>query len=781
MTLALFVNLSSSSGGPRPALAQVKELAQADVHTSWSLSQTTSLGLTSRHKKPRGGDVAQTNDPSAIDAEATAPPNQTTTSLTPSSRLRKSRDRKKTKPVEMTEAEPAPSAVSDPLVKQNLRDAVPPSRRPVVTPSTQPLPKSPTVQEQQRPETAVASNSRGQTAVTPAAAVPASAVTNDRFNDATPPAPGTLRASSLPPDAVVDPLPPEPTPAAPAVPAVFGEDASRIATPPAREGVPHRFHHCRDGLIVLILVLPLGGRQDIDDVDDAGVCATPDCIRHAHVLGLLNRSEDGDSVPGPCDDFGKFVCSAARNRYGRLAADVVSQMILNWAASLMYEAPALSPKLDNFSKPAAMIQACTLCKGCGEASAKALVEFVANRTFGWPTVGDDHEGNPSRRYDSAVTLQALVELSVEWALPLWFRLELSTPSHLHGRRVFYILPSPMPSLWDGFHRDLLSVGDTYATYLGLFNDTILSMRKPPQHYSTFLTERSKDFQLEIFETLRETTEAAEPLFVELGQLHPILRNVRAGDWYRILQSVYNVSPPVSQRDLVFLSNGRLLTAIGNLFSTRTPTDIFYHTTWWFLQAMGPFASDAVFSFLNANPTGKLFLQTMCGVQLESSYYDSLAAVNKAKIPGDQRLAISIYLRNVRTVAAERIRSFDSINNTARDSLSNTLEKTVDFIWPEKDVEELERYHGWPNASLGDYFSQWISRSPHVHDSSNGSAPLDSRSKVYRLDGRHVTSYDPLSNVISVSVAALLFTAVLLQWHQRHDLRRFRVHLCHGSS
>ncbi|XP_077560599.1 uncharacterized protein LOC144175393 [Haemaphysalis longicornis] len=233
----------------------------------------------------------------------------------------------------------------------------------------------------------------------------------------------------------MDPLPPEPTPAAPAVPAVFGEDASRIATPPARESTSEV--HCSEPaplmpkrvcsvrleaaewfrvyltgfiiaemvLIVLILVLPLGGRQDIDDVDDAGVCATPDCIRHAHVLGLLNRSEDGDSVPGPCDDFGKFVCSAARNRYGRLAADVVSQMILNWAASLMYEAPALSPKLDSFSKPAAMIQACTLCKGCGEASTKALVEFVANRTFGWPTVGDDHEGNPSRRYDSAVTLQ----------------------------------------------------------------------------------------------------------------------------------------------------------------------------------------------------------------------------------------------------------------------------------------------------------------------------------------------------------------------------------------
>ncbi|KAH9383877.1 hypothetical protein HPB48_025700 [Haemaphysalis longicornis] len=227
--------------------------------------------------------------------------------------------------------------------------------------------------------------------------------TKDRRKHSMPSASDTLQTPCLPPDAVVDPPPLQPTPATPAGPRDFSEARSSITAPPARDSpsegycsecaplsprgvcsiraeAAQRFKVYLTGaiiaavaLIVFILALPLGGRSDWDD----GVCATPDCIRHALVLGILDRSQDNDSVPGPCDDFGTFVCKAARNRYGRLAADIVSQMILDWAARLGTETSSLGTSSDSFSKPAAMMQACKMCTGLWKGERiERLVELV---------------------------------------------------------------------------------------------------------------------------------------------------------------------------------------------------------------------------------------------------------------------------------------------------------------------------------------------------------------------------------------------------------------------
>ncbi|KAH9372708.1 hypothetical protein HPB48_004218 [Haemaphysalis longicornis] len=502
-------------------------------------------------------------------------------------------------------------------------------------------------------------------------------------------------------------------------------------------------------LIVFILTLPLGGRPDWGD----GVCATPDCIRHALVLGILDGSRDNDSVPGPCDDFGTFVCKAARNRYGRLAADIVSQMILDWAARLRNETSCLGTSSDSFSKPAALMQACMLCTGCGKARVERLVEFVANRSFAWPTIRDYQKGNALLRYNYATSLRALVELSVEWALPLWFRLELSPPSHLRGRRVVRILPSPMPPLWDAFHQDLLSAADAYVSYLWCYNASILRMREPSQHYYRFLAERSAGIQRNIFETLKNATAVAVPFLVPLRNLTSFVRGVTVANWLTILQSAYAVTPNVSEQDFVLLANERFLAAMDRIFTTHAPWDIFYHTTWWFLQALGPFASDEVFSFLNSDSARRLFLRTMCTAQSESVYYDSLAAINKDKFTEQQRHAISIHLRNVRTVAVEKVSSLEKISNASRDALSVMREQTIDFIWPQKDLE-LKGSLRMTNASTVDYFNEWVESRRPLHDPTNASESLADAAKIFRLDARHVTSYDPLSNVISVSVAAL---------------------------
>ncbi|XP_077558038.1 uncharacterized protein LOC144173528 isoform X1 [Haemaphysalis longicornis] len=426
-------------------------------------------------------------------------------------------------------------------------------------------------------------------------------------------------------------------------------------------------------------------------------------------------------------------------------------MILDWADRLGNETSSLGTSSDSFSKPAAMMQACMLCTGCGKARIERLVELVANRSVAWPTIGDDQKGNALLRYNYSTSLRALVELSVEWALPLWFRLKLSPPSHFGGSRVVRILPSPMPPLWDAFHQDLLSAADAYDSYLWCFNASILRMREPSQQYYRFLAERSADVQRNIFETLKNAATVAAPFLVPFSNLSSFVRGVTVANWLTILQSAYAVTPNVSEQDFVLLANGRLLAAMDRIFATHTPLDVFYHTIWWFLQALGPFASDKVSSFLNSDSARRLFLRTMCAAQLESIYYDSLAAINKATFTEQQRHAIRIHLQNIRTVAVEKMSSLEKKSNTSRDALSATREKTTDFIWPQKDLE-LEGSLRMTNASTVDFFNEWVET--RLHDHSNASVSLGDASKIFRLDARHVTSYDPLSNVISVSVAAL---------------------------
>ncbi|KAL1414391.1 hypothetical protein MTO96_007534 [Rhipicephalus appendiculatus] len=129
---------------------------------------------------------------------------------------------------------------------------------------------------------------------------------------------------------------------------------------------------------------------------------------------------------------------------------------------------------------------------------------------------------------------------------------------------------------------------------------------------------------------------------------------------------------------------------------------------------------------------------------------------------EARLAIRDRLDNIRTVVVEKLHAYSKLNAEMRRALSAVVESMSTVIWPEDDFGRsggFEQYFGKPyNGSNGGFFAEWEwSRLQMLNrDSATAVRVGDyvAASEVFALVGRALTSYNPVLNVISISVAAL---------------------------
>ncbi|XP_075556732.1 uncharacterized protein LOC142588797 [Dermacentor variabilis] len=507
-------------------------------------------------------------------------------------------------------------------------------------------------------------------------------------------------------------------------------------------------------LVVLFNVLR-GGRTK----DDELLCGTPDCIDHANILGLKGRR------PPPCTGFGDFVCSGWKANTRGISTAVTADALFSWVETVEKMSIGDFDRQAVVNRPLSMMRKCMVrTDGGGQGAVTRLIDFVDGSSFAWPTAGDDRQG---QIVDYGRPLQLLLELSVSWALPLWFRARMvpavASARLQLARRAIVFTPSALASIWRTVHVTLTDY-EAYPAYLSYFNETVFKYRPPSPSFASFLVGRSAHVQTVVLNKLSEVFDNPfmQPRLLEIRGLPKRVRNLDAEVWMRTLQSVFGGNGTVTTGDLILTTSDDLLNAMDFITEANSAQDIFFHTIWWFLQFVGAATSDRLFQSASDHPQGKRYQQTICFAHVDTTYNALLASISKALMSTHEHLAIANQLENIRAIALEKLRSYFKHSAETREALSAVLEGMSTVIWPEDDFGRpggFEQYFGEPYRGQDGFFGEW--RWSRLQRQARNSAELSwdtqyyvAFAETYAAGSSHLTAYNPVRNAIFISVAAL---------------------------
>ncbi|XP_075559936.1 uncharacterized protein LOC142591492 [Dermacentor variabilis] len=143
------------------------------------------------------------------------------------------------------------------------------------------------------------------------------------------------------------------------------------------------------------------------------VCSSDDCNLHAiSLLDAMDRSVQ------PCDDFEGFACGR-RERPPALRS-FQTRLKRHWhvvdANLMLTRGPNQPPRFAASRKATAMLRACLWQGSLRERrlGRQALIEFMRERGLSWP--------EPTGSVPTSKGLQVLLDLSLNWAVDIWFRL-----------------------------------------------------------------------------------------------------------------------------------------------------------------------------------------------------------------------------------------------------------------------------------------------------------------------------------------------------------------------
>ncbi|KAH9373359.1 endothelin-converting enzyme 1-like [Haemaphysalis longicornis] len=355
-------------------------------------------------------------------------------------------------------------------------------------------------------------------------------------------------------------------------------------------------------------------------------------------------------------------------------------------------------------------------------------------------------------------LQALVELSTKWALPLWFR--VSVAPRLDGRRTVVLTPSHAILVWTHYHRALLTLRDSYPIYVDQYKSAFISKRATAPAFVSFLRDQSLDVQGAIFKKLEDTVTGAKwrPRYHLLRDLPTHLPKHKPADWVSILQWAFAVRPPIAENDGFLFTNSHLVAAMASLMQDLSARQLLFHTTWWFLQSVGPLASCAIFSIADIDERGAVFQKLSCGMHVDFVYNVPLSFASKLRFSEQSRLAAYGILRAVRNASVEKVRALRDVSEQTKSLLESVLKGAKIVVWPDAErvsLDSLELYYGQSqsNGTFPSTFSEWLDTRRQVQRFL-GDDEHDLSTTVFQMYSPQLVSYDFVRNILFFSVAAM---------------------------
>ncbi|KAH9381129.1 hypothetical protein HPB48_005543 [Haemaphysalis longicornis] len=472
------------------------------------------------------------------------------------------------------------------------------------------------------------------------------------------------------------------------------------------------------------------------------LCKNPDCIAYAEVMKPKDESRD------PCDDFANFVCHSAYAK-PEFVTGFTTSVLLGGLYKLARELSGAEEQM--FSWPGTMIRKCRdLGSGNEGDLGKAFADFVHDKIFGWPTQDEPDEANYSR------PLIALLELEVNWGLPLWFHLDLLPRDQMRGH-IIRMSPSAFGNLWYTLHQVLTVYPDVYPIYVDATVSGITKNRPPSKSFHTFI-RRSEKIQSDIFGNLSATTgePLVKPLFTQLRTLPSYLSRLTVGDWVNALRSVYDSNPPITADDVLYVTNDRVLNVMETLFSNYTAQELLYHTIWWASQSIALVKTSILRVAGITSSLEKGVKRVTCAVHARSVYHLLFNAISQSYFNANEQRKVIVYLDNIRRTAIDKLNGTVTLENDTKAALTSALTNTTTSLWLPKifnGSHRLEDYYGPVNSSW-DFFGTWLERRRYAQRFKTNMTVSGAVATLYRYDITSLTSHDAILNTISIAFEAL---------------------------
>ncbi|KAK8772264.1 hypothetical protein V5799_024492 [Amblyomma americanum] len=387
---------------------------------------------------------------------------------------------------------------------------------------------------------------------------------------------------------------------------------------------------------------------------------------------------------------------------------------------------------------------------------KNFVEFMRKELFPWlldPT--DARLGDPD---DYTVPLRALVNLSVLWATPLWFFVDLIEPWHgAPDRRSVSMSPSGMAFVLETINAEVNKYSGFYKSVASWFLSGIFGERAALPAFVEFVLA-SNDIQRSVLGNLSIFFNAmhAKPRFLVIHQLPHLVPKLRARDWVDALQSAFNAKPPLSEEDTLIVTNGYLLDAMRVIFASYSAREVTFLAVWWLIQYLGPMTSNSVRQLFIKHPLSAFLFPLACGMYAALVYTVLFSGADNSIMTKAQRLVVSGLLTNVHKTALTEVAAWSTLDIRAVRAVATQLQNSSTVIWtPEEYMTNtsLEVLYGRDYPTARSFFDHWrLSR--EQLQKSLGSEEYQASLRLFRLQSAHLAAYNPTTNVISVAVAAL---------------------------
>ncbi|KAH7971096.1 hypothetical protein HPB49_018702 [Dermacentor silvarum] len=481
----------------------------------------------------------------------------------------------------------------------------------------------------------------------------------------------------------------------------------------------------------------------------AGVCSTTGCVDHAETLGLHRQ---GSSV-GPCEDFGKFVCSRWIEKKFKMVPSVTIYRMGMWLLKVAQSRQYVDTGNTVVARVRRLVDACMHPEfqtgSDTNGGIKQLFDFMTEELFPWllPHTNRSGYGDVLRDDDDyTFTLATIVNMSVVWYVPLWFTVDLVTPSPEDGaslaHRSVSVSSTSVAYIAQRIHREIEAY-KLYDMYVTLLLDDVFPGEELAPAFRSFLKVKSAEVQRNVFGnlSLRFVASHVEPRFIKMRHLPGLVPKLNARDWVDALQSAFGANPPLTEEDTLFANDAGLLHAVNVLFAEYTARELTFHTVWWFAQIMAAVSSDRIHAFIMGNNMGDEVYPLLCGVHIAMAYNALLSGVDHATgtASADPRSPVTRLLSNVHETQSE---------------------SATTVVWPEgKQNESGDAWWGealygpdYDNATRG-FFGHWREIRRRLQGSLNTDA-YQSSLRVFRLQSSYLATYDVVSNALSVGVQAV---------------------------
>ncbi|KAH6946724.1 hypothetical protein HPB50_014764 [Hyalomma asiaticum] len=479
-------------------------------------------------------------------------------------------------------------------------------------------------------------------------------------------------------------------------------------------------------------------------------CESDDCHHHEALIGArLNRSMD------PCADFSAFVCSAwmASDAYSHGSLSTQQDVVRTWSTRFDSLLNAGYAHVEASKKALGMLE---LCKNRPNEtvpnSIQALRKFMDERNLSWP----------KKSNSNIEPLAVLLDLDINWAMPLWFHVRF-LPKLSSRERVVVIGRAASITNQLRFHRKLV--------YSGAFFDywrKHYELLAPPGALPAAEAEskRLETVQTFVLQELVEASRTVSVMEIQLKSIEINVTKISSSEWIDLLNNNLRVRPALTGEDQVIVTNDALLYAIDKITRTHKNGELLENIAWLFLQVVGPIADFTLLvpgqaSAANApgDRTEKASAEeaAFCTSQVEWTYrFLIISLYTHAKFPSDERKVLDARLRVVRESALDKVGRATRLDRLSKQRARMKLNETLMLLWPPEDLIRESSisimYADFPKTDTT-FARLWIRLRESSHKLSQNTMYADALHMPRNL-ALPLLDYDYILNTVRISVQAL---------------------------